>query len=260
MVVESHPGAATEIGTAARRHAAPDGDTLGIISPSLVVLPYFRRSYDPLEILLQFANWRPFRRFSPSTANRPTIHSPTSSTPRTRVPVALTLGTIGPASATQLVSNAQAGGQGRYHVRSVHRLRAGDSGAVRRSDQCGDHRLYEYLEGELKSGKFRALATTAPQRVSTLPDVPTVAEAGLSTRRSGVLRRRGRCRRKRPAEKIANLTHWFSGALQAPQVKAKFAALGFFSGGQCGADFAAILRKDYEKYGQTTREAHLQLH
>jgi tripartite-type tricarboxylate transporter receptor subunit TctC len=47
--------------------------------------------------------------------------------------------------------------------------------------------------------------------------------------------------------------------LQAPQIKAKFAALGFFSGGQCGADFAAILHKDYEKYGQIVREAHLQM-
>jgi tripartite-type tricarboxylate transporter receptor subunit TctC len=47
--------------------------------------------------------------------------------------------------------------------------------------------------------------------------------------------------------------------LQAPEIKAKFAALGFFSGGQCGADFAAMLHTDYKKYGQIVREAHLQM-
>ena len=64
---------------------------------------------------------------------------------------------------------------------------------------------------------------------------------------------------KTPATKISKLIGWFTTALQAPQIKAKFAALGFFSGGQCGTDFAAILHKDYEKYGEIAREAHLQM-
>jgi tripartite-type tricarboxylate transporter receptor subunit TctC len=64
---------------------------------------------------------------------------------------------------------------------------------------------------------------------------------------------------KTPATKISKLIHWFTTALQAPEIKAKFAALGFFSGGQCGADFAAMLHTDYKKYGQIVREAHLQM-
>ena len=50
MVVESHPGAASEIGTELVSRSTPDGDTLGIVSPSFVVLPYFRKlKYDPLK-------------------------------------------------------------------------------------------------------------------------------------------------------------------------------------------------------------------
>jgi tripartite-type tricarboxylate transporter receptor subunit TctC len=64
---------------------------------------------------------------------------------------------------------------------------------------------------------------------------------------------------KTPSTKISKLIRWFAAALQAPRIKAKFAALGFFSGGQCGADFAAILHKDYKQYGQVVREAHLSM-
>jgi hypothetical protein len=38
------------------------------------------------------------------------------------------------------------------------------------------------------------------------------------------------------------------------QIEKKFAALGFFAGGECGANFGAILRKQYEDYGRTIRD------
>jgi tripartite-type tricarboxylate transporter receptor subunit TctC len=117
---------------------------------------------------------------------------------------------------------------------------------------------YSSLQGELQSGRLRALATPAPKRVSALPNVPTVAEAGYNGVAAefyiGVA-----APARTPATRISKLIRWFTTALQAPQIKAKFATLGFFSGGQCGADFAAILHKDYEKYGQIVREAHLQM-
>jgi tripartite-type tricarboxylate transporter receptor subunit TctC len=95
--------------------------------------------------------------------------------------------------------------------------------------------------------------------VSSLPNVPTVAEAGYNGVEAnfyvGVA-----APAKTPATEISKLIRWFAAALQAPQIKAKFATLGFFSGGQCGGDFAAILRKDFEKYGNIVREAQLQMH
>src|ERR1700726_1429381 len=48
FVVESHPGAGTAIGTEYVSRSAPDGNTLGIISNSFVVLPLIRKlNYDP---------------------------------------------------------------------------------------------------------------------------------------------------------------------------------------------------------------------
>ena len=49
IVVEPHPGAGTAIGTELVATAAPDGNTLGIISNSFVLLPQTRKlNYDPL--------------------------------------------------------------------------------------------------------------------------------------------------------------------------------------------------------------------
>jgi tripartite-type tricarboxylate transporter receptor subunit TctC len=59
---------------------------------------------------------------------------------------------------------------------------------------------------------------------------------------------------------VSQTIRWFSDAMKAPDIKAKFASLGFILGGQCGADFDAIIRKDYDNYGRTIREAHLQMH
>jgi hypothetical protein len=42
--------------------------------------------------------------------------------------------------------------------------------------------------------------------------------------------------------------------MQSSQIEKKFAALGFFAGGECGANFGAILRSQYEDYGRIIRE------
>jgi len=259
MVVESHPGAATEIGTELVAQATPDGDTLGIVSPSFVVLPYFRKlNYDPLNDFKPICELATFPPLVIVNSQSP-YHSLADLIADAREhPGVPTLGTIGPASATYLAFEMlkQAAKANITFVPftgytpAIQALLGNQIGAA-----IAD---YSSVQGELKSGKFRALATTAPQRVSTLPDVPTVPEAGYPGVEAefyvGVV-----APAKTPAKKIASLTHWFTGALQAPQVKARYAALGFFSGGQCGADFAATLGKDYEKYGQTVREAHLQV-
>ena len=60
IVVEPHPGAGTAIGTELVAGAVPDGNTLGVISNSFVLLPQTRKvNYDPLT---DFAPIRPLTR------------------------------------------------------------------------------------------------------------------------------------------------------------------------------------------------------
>src|SRR6516225_1305613 len=94
---------------------------------------------------------------------------------------------------------------------------------------------------QLQTGKLRALATTARRRAAPLPDVPTVAEFGYKDFAveffGGVV-----APARTPGKVISQLIGWFTAALQSPQIEKKFAALGFFAGGECGANFGAILR------------------
>jgi tripartite-type tricarboxylate transporter receptor subunit TctC len=258
MVVESHPGAASEIGTELVSRATPDGNTLGIVSPSFVVLPYFRKlNYDPLKDFKPICELATFPPLLVVNSQSP-YHSLADLIDAAHArPGVLTLGTIEVGSVTQLVFEMlkQATKADITFVPFTGYTPAIQ--AVLGNQITAALADYSSLQGELQSGRLRALATTASKRVSSLPNVPTVAEAGYNGVEAefyvGVA-----APAKTPATKISKLIRWFTTALQAPQIKAKFAALGFFSGGQCGADFAGILHKDYEKYGQIVREAHLQ--
>lgn len=77
----------------------------------------------------------------------------------------------------------------------------------------------------LKSGKVRALAVATPQRIGALPEVPTVAEAGLKDfvvpSTYGVLVRQGT-----PKPIVTRLNGELQKILQMPDVKARFAAQG----------------------------------
>jgi len=258
MVVESHPGAGTEIGTEYVFRSDPDGNTLGIISNSFVVLPLIRK-----------LNYDPFMDFAPicELASFPPLIVVNGDSPYHTLadlinaahaqPGVLTLGTIGPATSTQLAFEML-----KYKAKANITFVpfTGYTPAVQAllgQQITAAMADVSTLQGQIQTGKLRALATTARTRVASLPTVPTVAESGYDVKQEffgGVV-----APAKTPKETIARLTDVFKTALQAPSIKAKFASLGFFAGGECGADYTAILRKDYADYGQIIRDANLKM-
>ncbi|MGD0023334.1 MAG: tripartite tricarboxylate transporter substrate binding protein [Xanthobacteraceae bacterium] len=255
MVVESHPGASTEIEAELVARAAPDGNVLGIIGNSFVVLPHLRKlTYDPLtdfEPICELASFPPLIAVNSESPYYTLADLIDAAHAR---PGALTLASVGPATATQLA------------FEMLRREAKADItfvpypgyppviGALLGKHVTSVLADYGELQAQLKTGKLRALATTTRTRVESLPDVPTVAESGYKDFEAeffgGLV-----APAKTPRETISQLIGWFSAAMQVPQIKAKFAALGFFPGGACGADFAAILRKDYDDYGRVLRES-----
>jgi tripartite-type tricarboxylate transporter receptor subunit TctC len=113
---------------------------------------------------------------------------------------------------------------------------------------------YPTLAEQLNTGKLRALATKT--RTRPLHDVPTIAQAGYEDDEAhnwfGAF-----APAKTPREKVSRLAGWFTAAMHAPAIEARLVGLGFFPTGQCGADFAALLRRQYEDYGRAIREANI---
>jgi tripartite-type tricarboxylate transporter receptor subunit TctC len=134
-------------------------------------------------------------------------------------------------------------------------------GAPALNAQLGGHvtsmlSSYTTVVEQLNAGTLRALATATRMRVEALPDVPTVAESGYKDYEidywNGLF-----APAKTPKQTVSQLAAWFTAAVRAPEIKAKLVVLGLFPVGMCGADFAALVRKQYDQYGGVIREANI---
>jgi len=108
----------------------------------------------------------------------------------------------------------------------------------------------------LKDGKLRALAVTSRTRVPTLPDVPTMAEAGYPDVEGeswfAVAVPGGT-----PKEIVALLNREIVKAMALPDVKERLATLGFDSIASSPEEFGARIRTDTEKWGKVIRAANI---
>jgi tripartite-type tricarboxylate transporter receptor subunit TctC len=105
----------------------------------------------------------------------------------------------------------------------------------------------------VKAGRLRALAVTTPVRWSELPDVPTLAEAGIpgyeATLWLSLAAPAGT-----PAEIIQRLYSEIGKALQEPELRQNFRSTGAEAtilGPRALGDF---IRAEYEKWGRVVRE------
>jgi tripartite-type tricarboxylate transporter receptor subunit TctC len=259
VVIESHPGAGTEIGTEYVSRAAPDGNTLAIISNSFVVLPHLRKlNYDPLRDFVpvcQIATFPPLIVINSDAPYRTLADLVDAAHAQ---PGALTLGTLGPATASQMAFEMlalAAKANITFVPFSGYTLAVQALLGKQLTAALAD---LSTLQGQIQTGKVRALATTARNRVAALPDVPTVAESGykdvVAEFFGGVI-----APAKTPQATVSQLITLFGAATQAPQVKTKFENLGFYPNAACGNDYGAILSKDYEDYGRIIREANIKM-
>jgi tripartite-type tricarboxylate transporter receptor subunit TctC len=110
--------------------------------------------------------------------------------------------------------------------------------------------------GQIKAGKFRALAVSAPQRSPELPDVPTLAEQGIKgadvSTWYGLYVTAGT---PRPA--VDRLSAELVRTLKLADVQTRIKALGGETGALAGDSFAAMNRQEFDHYGQLVRDANI---
>ena len=257
VLIENRPGAGASIAYEAVARAAPDSNTLVINGNSLVINPHLRKvNYDPLVsfepvcyllsspqvIVVNSAS--PYRTLSDFIAAA-----------RAK-PGELSFAGTGP-GATQHIGIEQF--KRMANIDLIYVPYSGGAPAI--NALLGGHvtavlQNYSEVVEQLNAGKLRALAVTSLTRIEPLPNVPTVAEAGYKDYEVevwfGVL-----APAKTPKDAVAQLSGWFTAAMQAPEVKPKLLNLGLYPVGLCGAEFGAHIRKQYDEYGRVIRAANI---
>ena len=110
---------------------------------------------------------------------------------------------------------------------------------------------------QIKAGRVRALALTAPSRLASLPDIPTAAEAGLKGFELGIWH--GMYAPKgTPKPVMDKLVSAMQAALAAPEVKNRFAELGsviYPVAQQTPEGLHKHLKAEIDKWGPVIRQA-----
>src|ERR1700730_19439972 len=256
-VIENRPGAGTVIGTEAVSRAAPDGNTLLINTNAFVTSPHLRK-----------VNYNPLNSFEPicKLVSTPALIVVNGASPYRTLSDLLDAARVKPGDLTL----ASAGPGGALHIASEMLRRAakvdmtyvpylGSLPAI--NALMGGHVIsvftdYGTVAEQLKAGTLRALATGSRTRIESLPDVPTVAEAGYKDYEvdlwAGII-----APAKAPKQAIPQLAGWFTAAMQVPEIKAKLVVQGLYPAVSCGADFGAFIRKQYDEYGRVFRELNI---
>lgn len=109
----------------------------------------------------------------------------------------------------------------------------------------------------VEAGKLKALAVTGSRRFSVLPDVPTVAEAGVAGYRAetwyGLSAPAGT-----PAAIVARLHAEVRKAIATPELQAQFIGQGLVPATLSSAEYAALVREDHGKWAKLIKEANIQ--
>lgn len=112
------------------------------------------------------------------------------------------------------------------------------------------------VTGQVKAGALRALAVTSPKRAPGLPDVPTLAEAGIKD--SDVETWFGlTAPAATPREIIQKLNAELRKALAAPDLQQRFAELSLSVTPSSPEELDALIKSEAVRWGEVIRRANI---
>ncbi len=255
VIVDNKPGANAIIGTDFVAKSAPDGYTLLVgASGAMTFNPglYDKLPYDPV------------RDFAPVTmlGSFPLVLGVNPSLPAQTVKELIALAKASPGKL-----NYGAGSTPFQLAAELFKLQAGlqinhipykGSAATVTAAMANDVQL-TFVDAppamaQIRGGRLRALAVTSRTRAAVLPDVPTMAEAGLA-QYEVVLWTSLFAPAGTPKPVLDALHAQVLKALQVPEVRERMAALGIDPVGNTPAELGAILRADLEKWSAVAKSA-----
>ncbi len=256
VIIENRPGAGGTIASQAAAKAPPDGYTLIIVATGHALNPhlYAKLPYDP------FNDFTPLSLIGTSP-NMPLVRS--DSPIRTLAdllalarerPGQLSYGHAGNGTSSHL-----AGELINYMTKVNIAAIPYKGGAPALNDLIGGHipmsinNIPESI-AQIRAGTVRPLGVTTAKRSPVLPDVPTIAEAGIPGYDTGVWWGLVGPAGLPPLVK-ARLAKDCAEAVNAPAVKERLLGLGAAPIGSAPEEFAALIRAEYEKWGPIIKAA-----
>jgi len=260
FVVEDQPGAGSIIGTNAVAHAAPDGYTLLAMSNT-------HTTNESLVPTKPFALMRDFVPVSPiNYSDLVMVVHPSVAAKDLKEFIALAKSKPGG------LNYASSGTGTPYHMAGElfksmsgtdiqHVPYRGSSGA--RNDVIGGQVQMMFdaittMAPNVQAGQVRALGTTGDKRSTVLPDVPTVAEAGVpgyeATIWLGIMAPKGT-----PQAIVDKLNAEIRKVVNAPAVKETWAKQGAVPMNMTPAEFGAYLEKDIVKWENVVKTANIKV-
>ena len=260
VIVENVAGAAGAIGTAQGAKAAPDGYTLTMgTGTTTTLLPHLRSN-------LTFNSMRDFEAVS-LLCTFPNILVVRPEIPAKDVKELIALARANPGK----YSYASSGYGGSPHLAAewfklmtktdiLHVPFTGSAPAL--PALLGGHvdMMFDTMPSiwpQVQSGKLRALGVTTAERIPFVPDVPSIAETLPGYDVSswlGILLPTGT-----PAEIKLKMSADLQQIVRDKVIQQKFQDLGAIAKGTTAAEFAAFMRKDYDKWGGVIRETGIKL-
>jgi tripartite-type tricarboxylate transporter receptor subunit TctC len=256
VIIENRPGAGGAIATQALAKAPPDGYTLIVIATGHALNPHL---YDKLPYDT-FADFTPISELGSST-NMFLVRADSAlktfadllAAARAQ-PGKLSFGHAGNGTSSHL-----AGELVKYIAKVDMASVPYRGGAPALNDLIGGHiplsvnNVPEAL-AHIQAGTVRPLGVTTATRSPVLPNVPTVAEAGLPGYDTGlwwgVVAPAGL-----PAAVKATLEKAVADAVKVPAVRERLLALGAAPIGGTSEEFAALIRGEYDKWGPVIKAA-----
>jgi tripartite-type tricarboxylate transporter receptor subunit TctC len=259
FVIESRAGANGTIATATVAHADPDGYTLLMITDSHGVNPLFYKSlsYDSVK------DFAPIGLIGKS----PMVLTVHVSVPARTVkalidlaradPGTLTYGSIGVGSASHLAGELL---KVRAGVDMVHVPYRGGAPAV--NDLIAGHLKTMFLTPvsglpHIRAGRLAPLAIAAPQRFELMPDVPTMAEAGVPLEAAywvGMV-----APAATPPAVIAKLEKALTAAVAAPETQKRLTEMGVVVTPLAAKEFGDYIRADLKSWADFVAQAKVKL-
>ena len=108
-----------------------------------------------------------------------------------------------------------------------------------------------------EGGKARILAVATDKRISSLPDIPTLNEAGVKGFESGTWNALA-APPKTPAAIVLKLNKAVNEVLQSPQAQDHFAKINLRAAGGSPAEAAAFIKKETEVWGGVIKDANVE--